>query len=132
MTDDNRILDNHEHRVAEHLREHLRGADTFRLVSAYFSIYGYELLAQALDQVGEVRFLFGDPGSVEEVDPGGKDPKVFSLTEQGQLAPKHVLRQKPLALACAQWLRSNRVGVRARRAPRHAPITHRRAPRRTA
>ena len=113
MTDGNRILDNHGHNVVDHLRESLWDADTFRLVSAYFSIYGYELLAEALDGVGEVRFLFGDPGSVEEVDPGEKEPKSFSLTEQGKLAPTHVLRQKALALACAGWIRSDSVGVRS-------------------
>ena len=65
-----RILDNQELSVADHLRESLWGADIFRLVSAYFSIYGYEMLAEALEDVGDVRFLFGDPGSVGEVDPG--------------------------------------------------------------
>ena len=113
MTDGSRILDNQEHSVVDHLRDNLWGADVFRLVSAYFSIYGYELLAEALNSVDEVRFLFGDPGSVGEVDPGRKDPKTFSLTEQGNLTPKHVLRQKALALACAQWIGSDRVKVRS-------------------
>ena len=75
MTDGSRILDNHEHNVADHLRDNLWGADVFRLVSAYFSIYGYELLAEALNSVGEVRFLFGDPGSVGEVDPRQERPQ---------------------------------------------------------
>ena len=113
MADGSRILDNREHNVADHLRDNLWGADVFRLVSAYFSIYGYDLLAEALGGVREVRFLFGDPGSVGEVDPGRKDPKTFSLTEQGNLTPKHVLRQKALALACAQWIGSDRVKVRS-------------------
>ena len=113
MTDGSRILDNHEPNVADHLRDNLRGADVFRLVSAYFSIYGYELLAEALNSVGEVRFLFGDPGSVGEVDPGKKDPKTFSLTERGNLTPKRVLRQKALALACARWIGSDSVKVRS-------------------
>ena len=108
-----RILDNQEHSVADHLRENLWGADIFRLVSAYFSIYGYDLLAEALEDVDDVRFLFGDPGSVGEVDPGKKDPKAFSLTEQGDLVPKRVLRQKALAVACARWIRSASVKIRS-------------------
>ena len=31
--------------------------------------------------MARTRFLFGDPGSVEEVDPGEKEPKAFELTE---------------------------------------------------
>ena len=106
------ILDNRRHTVAAYLRERLPQAETFRLVSAYFSIYGYELLAPQLDSVGEVRFLFGDPGSVGEVDPGEKEPKSFELTEQG-LAPRHTLSQKPLALQCAKWVRSRNVAIRS-------------------
>ena len=105
------ILDNRKRTVADYLSDYLRGADTLRLVSAYFSIYGYDLLADVLDGVGDVRFLFGDPASVEELDPGEKDPKSFDLTEAG-LVPNHALRQKFLAQRCARWV--ERRGVRIR------------------
>ena len=72
MTGCPRIVDNKGAIVAEHLRRHLGGADAFHFVSAYFSIYGYGLLADELDNVGDVRFLFGDPTSVEDLDPGAK------------------------------------------------------------
>ena len=106
------ILDNRQRTVADYLRTRLPQAETFRLVSAYFSIYGYELLAQELESVGEVRFLYGDPGSVGEVDPGEKEPKSYDLTEQG-LVPNHTLRQKPLARQCADWVCSDRVAIRS-------------------
>ena len=106
------ILDNRQRTVADYLRTRLPQAETFRLVSAYFSIYGYELLAQELESVGEVRFLYGDPGSVGEVDPGEKEPKSYDLTEQG-LVPNHTLRQKPLARQCADWVGSDRVAIRS-------------------
>ena len=82
------IIDNEQASVADHLRRHLSGADAFDFVSAYFSIYGYELLMNELDGIGEVRFLFGDPASVEDLDPGSKDPKSFTVTEKG-LTPNH-------------------------------------------
>ena len=106
------ILDNRQRTVVDFLRERLPRAETFRLVSAYFSIYGYGLLAQELENVGDVRFLFGDPGSVGEVDPGQKEPKSYDLTEQG-LVPNHTLRQKPLARRCADWVGSDRVAIRS-------------------
>ena len=110
------ILDNRQRTVADYQRTRLPQAETFRLVSAYFSIYGYELLAQELESVGEVRFLYGDPGSVGEVDPGEKEPKSYDLTEQG-LVPNHTLRQKPLARQCADW-----VGQRPRSHTLNQPV----------
>lgn len=43
---DRHILDNQTRTVASYLRQALGGADDFRFVSAYFTIYGYDLLAQ--------------------------------------------------------------------------------------
>lgn len=99
----NRILDNQEATVADHLRRNLRGAEAFNLASAYFTIYGYELLAEELAQVGQTRFLFGDPTSVEDLDPSPDEPKSFELTELG-LEPNHTLQQKALAKQCADWV----------------------------
>ncbi len=107
-----RVLDNRRRTVADYLRPRLPGAAVFRLVSAYFSIYGYELLADELDRVSAVRFLFGDPGSVEHLDPGEKEPKAFVLTERG-LAPTHTLQQKHLARRCAAWVRRGSVAIRS-------------------
>ena len=106
------VLDNHSATVGDHLRRNLRGADAFDLASAYFTIYGYEMLAEELDRVGSVRFLFGEPTSVEDLDPGEDEPKSFELTERG-LQPNHTLRQKALARQCAQWVSKDAVAVRS-------------------
>ncbi len=105
------ILDNRRSSVVDYLRRCLGKSDALRLVSAYFSIYGYELLSEELDDVGSVRFLFGDPTSVDELDPGPKDPKSFDLTEQG-LVPNHTLAQKYLARMCADWVCKDSVAIR--------------------
>ena len=107
-----RILDNQAATVADHLRRNLRGADAFDLASAYFTIYGYELLAEELDKVGHTRFLFGDPTSVEDLDPIADEPKSFELTERG-LEPNHTLQQKALANQCADWVSQDSVAVRS-------------------
>ena len=90
----------------------MTNADDFSFVSAYFTIYGYELLADQLNRVGHTRFLFGDPASVEELDPSEDEPKSFELTEHG-LVPNHVLHQKALAKQCAEWVSKDHVAVRS-------------------
>ena len=47
------ILDNQRRRVADYLRDKLSDADNFRLVSAYFTINGYELLANELSRLAQ-------------------------------------------------------------------------------
>ena len=108
----NHVLDNRDLKVVDHLREHLTEAEQFSIVSAYFSIYGYDLLADELARVENTRFLFGDPSSVDDLDPGQKDAKAFRLTEKG-LVPNQTLLQKPLALKCAEWVKSNAVAIRS-------------------
>ena len=106
------ILDNHSGTVADYLRQSLPDAEVFRLVSAYFTIYGYEALQHELSGIKDVRFLFGDPASVGELDPGEKAPKSFDLSEKG-LSPNHELQQKHLARQCAKWVKSRRVKIRS-------------------
>ena len=106
------ILDNNRATVAEELRRHLNANGAFDFVSAYFSIYGYELLAEELDDLGRIRFLFGDPTSVEDLDPGLKNSKSFEVTEKG-LVPNHTLQQKYLAKRCSAWVASDAVSIRS-------------------
>ena len=107
------ILDNQspETSVGEYLRKQLNG-DTgiLRIVSAYFTIYAYEALQDELKNAKAVRFLYGDPGSVGEVDPGMDEGKSYDLTERG-LSPTRLLRQKPLARECAEWIKE-KVAIR--------------------
>ena len=112
MPEYDHILDNRARKVVDYLRQHLSAAEVFRLVSAYFTIYGYEALQSGLRGVKDVRFLFGDPASVGELDPGEKAPKAFNLTEDG-LAPQYTLRQKYLARQCEAWVRSKGVKIRS-------------------
>ena len=114
------ILDNRTAKVFHYLQENLANADSFRLVSAYFSIYGYNLLAKELNTVRQVCFLFGDPASIKEPDPVAKEPKSFAFTERG-LSPHRTLQQKQLARQCAQWMQKDAVKVRS---VRHSNFLH--------
>ena len=104
MTSEKRILDNRRGTVGDFLRAALRGADVFRAVTAYFSVNGFDLLSGELRGVKDSRFLFGDPSSAAEVDKDGGRQKSFLMNE-GKLALRDALRQKPLAKACAEWIR---------------------------
>ncbi len=106
------ILDNQQRTVADYLNVQLTKAETFQLVSACFTIYGYELLADALDSIQDVPFLFGDTTSVDDLDPGNQEPKSFEPTEDG-LVPNHALHQKYLARRCAEWVNRDTVAVRS-------------------
>ena len=112
MTRYEHILDNRARKVVDYLRPHLSVTEVFRLVSAYFTIYGYEALQGELRGVEDVRFLFGDPASVGELDPGAKARKAFDLTEAG-LDPQYTLQQKYLARQCAAWVRGKGVKIRS-------------------
>ncbi len=112
MSASRHIIDNEQETVADHLRRSLGVAEAFDFVSAYFSIYGYELLMDELDGIDRVRFLFGDPASVEDLDPGAKDPKSFTVTEKG-LTPNHTMSQKYLAKRCADWVKQEAVAIRS-------------------
>ena len=107
-----RILDNETATVADYLRSNLWDAEALDVVSAYFTIYGYGLLADELESVNAVRFLFGDPASAEQLDPGAQEPKSFELTEKG-LVPNHTLQQRQLAKRCANWVARDSVAIRS-------------------
>lgn len=106
------ILDNQSSRtcVGEYLRVQLTGSELLRVVSAYFTVYAYENLRDELENVDEVRFLYGDPVSVGEVDPGIQQEKSFDLSESG-LQPTQQLIQKRLAKDCEEWIKK-RVEIR--------------------
>ena len=95
MATDQHILDNRARRLVDYLQQHLPATQIFRIVSAYFSVYGYEALQDALNQVDDIRFLFGDPASVGELDPGKKESQSFTVTEDG-LSPNRILQQNTL------------------------------------
>ena len=106
------VLDNQDNRVVDYIIQHLSNADSFRVVSAYFTIHGYDLLSDRLDSVSDVRFLFGDPDSLDELDPSKKEEKRFEIREGG-LHPMYTLNQKPLATQCHNWMSKPSVLIRS-------------------
>ena len=113
MTNPNRLLDNHHgNTVALSLKSALQPQDQIDLVSAYFSVNGYQQLADQLEQASLVRFLFGEPSSVNNPNPGQNDTQSFRLAET-VLKPSQEMEQKESARQCARWLEKPEVQVKS-------------------
>jgi SNF2 family DNA or RNA helicase len=98
------LRDNHTRgTVADFLTGQIRDGSKLSVVSAYFTIYAYEALKQALDQIEHLDFLFGEPTFVNRVDPSKTEKKSFMIDADGlELANK--LQQKRVARECADWI----------------------------
>lgn len=111
VRDGNAIVDNRARTVGDFLRARLRADAAISVVSAYFTIYAYEDLRAELDGLRRLRFLYGQPEGAASVDPAEGEDKAYRLTRDGALELRRALKQKPLARACAQWIKE-KVDVR--------------------
>ncbi len=100
------IRDNH-HRgsVGSFLQDKITSSSKLSIVSAYFTIYAFEELKTQLTNIEELRFLFGEPRFVRNIDPDKTDKKSFQIEDEG-LTLQNRLVQKPVARACANWIKS--------------------------
>ena len=99
--------------VHDFLQQEIKDGSELSIVSAYFTIYAYEKMQHSLNKIEELRFLFGDPDFVKRMDPNNTDTKAFDITDTG-LQLNQQLRQKPIAKACAQWIKE-KVKIRTTR-----------------
>ena len=99
-----RIQDNYRFgKVAEFLRDKIESGSSLSIVSAYFTIYAFDKLRDELMGIEELRFLFGDPKSVREIDPSRRESKAFVLSDDG-LQISNYLSQSEVAKSCARWI----------------------------
>ncbi len=106
------IRDNHRRgTVGAFLQERIQPHSKLAIVSAYFTIYAYAELKQALESIEELRFLFGEPRFVRALDPERVDKKAFKIEDEG-LSLQNRLQQKRVARECADWIRE-RVQIRS-------------------
>lgn len=99
------IWDNHNRgSIGEFLKEKVTVGSELSFVSAYFTIYAYAALKDELDQIGHLRFLFGEPRFIQSLDPEKSEQKAFRV-EDDSLTLANKLQQKRIAKECADWLR---------------------------
>lgn len=112
LINDSGLRDNHTRgTVAQFLSEMVQLDAHLSIVSAYFTIHAYDAMSPLLDQIGHLRFLFGEPTFVNRLDPDRTEKKVFTLCEQGVLLANQ-LQQKKVAKRCAEWI-EKKVDIRS-------------------
>lgn len=90
--------------AASFLKEKAHAGSELSVVSAYFTSFAYARLASTLDEIGNLRFLFGEPRFIDSVEGEDLSPPAFSLEEDG-LALSDGLRKSGAADQCAKWIR---------------------------
>ena len=98
-------------KVADFLADKISDKSVLSVVSAYFTIYAYEALADRLDRVETLRFLFGEPRFISTLDPEKTDKKSFKIEDEG-LELSNRLQQKEIARRCAKWIQ-DKVEIRS-------------------
>ena len=106
------IRDNHTRgTVADFLLSKVSNDSKLSIVSAYFTIHAYDSLRPTLDQIGKLRFLFGEPKFIQSLDPEKTERKRFAIEDDGlELANR--LTQRQVAFDCASWL-NEKVDIRS-------------------
>jgi superfamily II DNA/RNA helicase len=102
---DSKIWDNHSRgAAADWIRNNISEQSAVAIVSAYFTIHAYMRLKGSLEKPKEIRFLFGEPTFVSQVDADKSASKAFAL-ESDHVGLANVLEQSKNAKECADWLR---------------------------
>ncbi len=100
-----RLLDNRTRdTVGNYLHEKLRAGSDLSVASAYFTIYAYQALADKLEALRRVHFLFGEPDFINILDHERNGTPGFDIAKD-QLQLASYLEQSHIAKACAAWIR---------------------------
>jgi hypothetical protein len=101
------LRDNHGRGSAgEFLKHNIEPESELSFVSAYFTVHAYAALKDSLESADHLRFLFGDPASVTNLEKDKKEGRRFTLgNENQQLSLGNQLTQKQAARDCAAWIR---------------------------
>ena len=113
MTAYKHILDNRNRKLLDYLFHKLKDCTRFDFVSAYFSVFGFDLLKDELESLESTRILFGEPSSIETIDSSKKLKKSFNLEEDGLLTPTEALQQNFLAKRCSNWIKNKNVQIKS-------------------
>lgn len=125
------IRDNQRGReMKRFLSEHIHSGSQLSIVSAYFTIYAYLDLKGRLDTIEDLRFLFGQPRFISEVDSAVKERKSYQIEDDALTIPiEKRLYQNATARECAAWIR-DKVQIRSMVKPNflHGKLYHIRRP----
>ena len=100
-----RIRDNHDRgTVGDFLKANIEDGSSLSVISAYFTIHAFEALKAHLWEIDGLRFLFGEPDFIKNLDARNTDSKAFKIEDEGLQLDKP-LQQRPIAQECADWIK---------------------------
>ncbi len=101
------IRDNHKRgNVGDFLTDNITENSNLSFVSAYFTIYAYQVLKENLDKVNRLRFLFGQPRFISEIDPNKTDSRSYQIEDDTlTISLKNRLMQSQAAKECSEWIK---------------------------
>lgn len=92
--------------------QHFNDKSKLKIVSAYFTIYAFAALKNELKQeVSDVKFILGEPFSVENLGLKNKRFKIFKMQDEN-ITIDNVLQQNKIAKECYEWLKQGNVQIR--------------------
>ncbi|MXV83175.1 ATP-dependent helicase [Candidatus Poribacteria bacterium] len=109
------IRDNHKRgSVGDFLKSKIKDGSSLSIVSAYFTIHAFQALKESLTKIKELRFLYGEPRFIKNLDPEKTDKKAFKIEGEAEgLKFEDQLKQNWVAKACAEWIREKTVEIRS-------------------
>ncbi len=90
--------------VLNFLKENITDNSSLSFVSAYFTIYAYQLLKKELQNIKELNFLFGEPTFIKSIDPNTNEQISYQIKDEN-INIINKLYQKPLANECSNWIK---------------------------
>ncbi len=90
--------------VGDFLKDKIEDGSSLSFVSAYFTIYAYHALKESLTDIEELRFLYGEPRFIKNVNSEDTDKKAYKIEDEG-LKFDDRLKQNWIAKECADWIR---------------------------
>jgi phosphatidylserine/phosphatidylglycerophosphate/cardiolipin synthase-like enzyme len=121
------IRDNYSHgTVGDFLKEKITNNSTLSIVSAYFTIHAYHRLKDKLDDINQLKFLFGEPTFIKCIDPEKVNTKDFKIEDDKLSIPlDRRLEQKSISKECSEWIKE-KVEIRSMVKPNflHGKLYH--------
>ena len=114
LPQDEFIRDNREYgTVGEYLQQQIKPNSQLSIVSAIFTIYAYQQLKDKLDSIEHLRFLFGDPSFLKNIDPEKTNFREYQIVDKKLSIPLDKrLTQKRTAKECSDWI-TEKVDIRS-------------------
>ena len=92
--------------VGEFLKEAISDNSTLSIVSAYFTIHAYHHLKNNLNNINQLKFLFGEPSFIKSIDPGKVNTKDFQIEDNKLSIPlERRIKQRTISKECSDWIK---------------------------